>query len=155
MITKTVYLAGPISGLSYDEARNGWRERFAHMLPPHITPCSPMRGKDFLSDQRILSGEPDVYDNVMARSSGIVARDRHDVRTCDAMVACFLGAKDVSIGTCIEFGWADSFHKPIIMVCEKRGNPHIHTMLCHMAAYCVDSLDHAAYLTVKLLTPEV
>ena len=58
---KTVYLAGPITGLTYSAARHGWREHFAEMLPAHILPVSPMRGKDFLRGEKSLKGDPNMY----------------------------------------------------------------------------------------------
>ena len=52
---KTVYLAGPITGLSYGAARQGWREEMKKLLPDHVHPMSPMRGKDFLLDEIALT----------------------------------------------------------------------------------------------------
>ena len=93
--SKTVYLAGPITGLSYSKARNTWRHEIASLLPEHIHPLSPMRNKDFLEDQTVLAGDPGMYpEHALATPSGICTRDRNDVRNCDAMVACFLGATD-------------------------------------------------------------
>lgn len=171
---RKVYLAGPITGLSYGEARHGWREEFARLLPSHIHPHSPMRAKDFLLDQNCLTGDPDMYpDHAIATASGIVTRDRNDIRReCDAMVACFLGAAKASVGTCIEFGWADAFGIPIVMVIESNGmarvpktttdglpgydlvdNPHHHAMLAELAGYRVDTIEEAAHIVTHLLTP--
>ena len=36
MSHKKVYLAGPIAGLSYEEASGGWRKEFPTLLPEHI-----------------------------------------------------------------------------------------------------------------------
>ncbi len=162
--SKTVYLAGPITGLSYSEARNTWRHEIASLLPEHIFPLSPMRNKDFLEDQSVLAGDPNMYpEHSLATPSGIVTRDRNDVRNCDAVVACFLGAMDrVSIGTCLEFGWADAFRKPIVMVIEDGPavaggdvNIHLHAFLTEIAGYRVPTLEEAAHLVTHLLTPGV
>ena len=125
------------------------------LLPDHIHPASPMRAKDFLIDAGVLRGSPDAYhDHIMATSKGITTRDRNDVKTCDAMIACFLGVDRVSIGTCIEFGWADAFRKPIICIMEPV-NVHQHVMIAEMAGYIVETLEEAAALATALLTPEI
>jgi len=77
------------------------------------------------------------------------------------MVACFLGAKQrASIGTAVEFGWADIYRKPIIMVIEEangagQDNIHLHAMLTELAGYRVPTLEEAAHLVTHLLTPGV
>jgi nucleoside 2-deoxyribosyltransferase len=154
---KQVYLAGPITGLSYGVARHGWRQEFADLLSDayHIKLFSPMRGKDFLAKETALDGTPNMYmDNPMATKKGIVARDRYDVKRCDLMVANFLGAEIVSIGTCIEFGWADAFDKPIIMVIDEE-NIHQHAMLDEVSGFIVTTLEEAADIARVLLTPGV
>ena len=174
---KSVYLAGPITGLTYGDARHGWREEFAAMMPAHIIPLSPMRGKDFLMGEKNLKGDPNMYPtNPLARPSGIVARDRNDVRTCDIVVACFLGAGyHASIGTAVEFGWADAYRKPVVMVIEDepsaevtqagvtvhlpspigKRNIHLHAFLTEIAGYRVNNLEEAAQIVKCLLTPGV
>ena len=159
---KTVYLAGPITGLSYHDARHTWRHEFTTLLPEHIHALSPMRAKEFLSQEQVLVGDPDMYpEHQMATPSGIVTRDRNDVHTCDAMVACFLGARQrVSIGTVGECFWADAYRKPIIMVIEEangdgQDNIHLHAMLTELAGYRVPTLEEAAHLVTHLLTPGV
>ena len=159
---KTVYLAGPITGLSYHAARNTWREEFSTLLPEHIHPVSPMRAKEFLSNEQVLAGDPDMYpEHALATPSGIVTRDRNDISNCDAMVACFLGAKQrVSIGTCLEFGWADAYRKPIVMVVEAangegQDNVHLHAFLTEVSGYRVTTIEEAAHIVTHLLTPGV
>lgn len=163
---KTVYLAGPITGLSYDGARNGWRTLFANLVPEHIRCLSPMRAKDFLESEQMLRGDPGMYPHkVLATPKGILERDFNDVRTCDAVVANFLGAERASIGTCCEFGFAYALRKPVVMVIEPgqegligsaRGpNPHFHAFLTEIAGYVVPTLDEAAHIVTHLLTPGV
>lgn len=154
---RTIYLAGPIAGLTYDEARHGWREDFVGRLPDHIRCYSPMRGTEALKDIGVLSANPDSYPrDCISSESGIVTRDRNDVISCDAMVACFLedGGRP-SLGTAIEFGWAQAANRPIIMVAPE-GNPHRdHVMMRRMAGYIVEDLDEAAHVVTHLLTPGV
>ena len=156
--TKHLYLAGPITGISYEDARLGWREEFPKLLQPHIECYSPMRGKDFLKKEMNIGGSPDAMNNMnnaMASPSGILTRDFNDVLTCDAMVANFIGAQRVSIGTCVEFGFAYSLRKPVVMICESKDNPHYHAFLTEIAGYVVSSMKEAAPLVNFLLTPGV
>lgn len=166
---KTIYLAGPISGLSYDQATNGWRRRFEimveHLLGDEdfgfIRCASPMRGKDFLADTEKLGHRPEEmhgYANPMASPSGIVTRDHHDVRTCDVILANFLEAEAVSIGTVLEIGMAFNARKPIIAVVPPGDHPHRHGMLLAMVqanGYIVHSLEEAASILYHLLVPGV
>lgn len=152
---KTVYLAGPISGLSYADARQGWREAFAAMLPPHIFAVSPMRGKDFLKGRRKIKGVSGAYDmHPLATDRGIVTRDENDVRQCDAMVVNFLGADSVSIGTCCEIGMARILRKPVVLIMEPK-NVHNHPFITEFSGYQADTLEDAAHIIGLLLTPGV
>jgi len=175
---KSVYLAGPITGLTYGKARHGWREEFALMLPEHIIPVSPMRDKDTLIGVDEMRGDPYMYLNdALYAPSGVITRDRNDVRTCDVVVACFLGAIDrPSIGTAVEFGWADAYRKPLVMVVEddpnrptvdkdgistlvvnhgKKRNIHLHAFLTEIAGFRTNNLEEAAQIVRCLLTPGV
>jgi nucleoside 2-deoxyribosyltransferase len=153
-VVKKVYLAGPITGLSYGEARHGWREEMKTLLAPGIEAFSPMRGKDHLKHLDKITGDAkSVYaSNPMTTGRGITGRDRFDVMTCDVMVAYFLGAEKASVGTCIEFGWADAFRKPVVRIMETDSakNPHDHLIMNEIATYDVQNLEDAARL-VNLL----
>ena len=154
---KTIYLAGPISGLTHDEARYGWRKDFAEMMPEHIFCSSPMRGKSFLKDHGILGSDQSQYsDHAMSTASGITTRDRNDVVTCDAMVACFLESGGrISGGTFIEYGWADLLRKPIFVI-GLPDDPNVyHLMAEDIRGYHTTTIEEAAHLVAKLLTPGI
>lgn len=145
---KKVYLAGPICGLSYDDCTD-WRG-FAHkwLAEFDIAGVSPMRFKEH------LAGEKDVgshYEEVMSCSRGITTRDRFDTTECDVVLANLLGAKKVSIGTMIEYGWADAARKPIITVIEKEGNPHEHGMVRELTGFRVETLEDGLLVAKKIL----
>lgn len=170
---KRIYLAGPIAGLSYALARHGWREDFyekwaagAHSLVADL--YSPMRGKDFLFGVKNIGHSPGQYDeHPMGTDAGIVTRDMNDVRLCDLMVVHLLGAKEVSRGTMVEYGWASAFGKPIITIIEKDGkvlsegfgyervNPHWYCMVRQLSGYIVHDLDTAVEIAATLLTPGI
>lgn len=153
---KTIYLAGPITGLTHDEARYGWRKTLADLMPSHIHCSSPMRGKEFLKDHGILSSGHDYPDHAMATSEGITTRDYNDVKTCDAMVTCYLESEDrPSLGTAVEYGYAWAHQKPIIAVGPPDEINIRHLMIQRMMGYRVDTLEEAADVLSHLLTPGI
>lgn len=122
-----VYLAGPISGHSYDGVTT-WREEAKIVLSTFgINSYSPMRGKAYLSKEEEIA---DSYsDNTMSSITGINVRDFNDTKTADAILVNFLGCGNkVSIGTVMEIAWARAFQIPIVIVMEK-DNIHQHGML--------------------------
>lgn len=152
---RTVYLAGPITGNSYEEARNGWRSKIVDMFPAHIHCLSPMRGTDSLHSVKNMQATPGAYDyDPISSASGILDRDYNDVLMSDAVIVNLLDTDRVSIGTCVEFGWAHAYRKPVVMVCEE-SDIHWHTMLIEIATYVVPDLEQASHLTTHLLTPGV
>lgn len=161
--TKSIYLAGPITGLSYKDATHGWRAEFPKLLNPHIVCSSPMRHKKYLNTLQVLGldgNSREVYNkNALSTAAGITTRDHNDVYTCDLVVANFLGAKTGSLGTAVEFGWASAYKKPIIMIVEGDfedfKNPHDHMMLNHLAGFRVSTLEEAAVIANTLLTPGI
>ena len=148
---KKLYLAGPISGLTFEGAALGWREQIKPLLP-EFDLFSPMRAKDFLAGEGVLEGSY-AY-NPMSSENGILGRDHNDVFTCDLMIANFLEDEgNKSLGTALEFGWAHAYRKPIIMVAEQDNVHRQHPMLRGASIYVVESLDEAASLAKHLLLP--
>ena len=122
-----VYLAGPITGATYDTATE-WREEARMMLANSgIDGYSPMRGKAYLSTEDKLK---DSYsDHTMSSINGINVRDFNDCKTSDALLVNFLNCGSrVSIGTVMEIAWARAFQIPIVIVMEE-DNVHNHGML--------------------------
>ncbi len=161
-INRSVYLAGPITGDTYEEARYGWRQEFEDMIykynvildPVDRIKCvSPMRGKEHLLDagDGALSAQADSYDVAISTNKAIVTRDYNDVTRTGCMLANLLGVSKVSIGTMVEFGFAHANRKPIIMVMEKDGlNPHDHGFVTEIAGYWVETLEEAAFIVQHL-----
>lgn len=160
-----VYLAGPITGLSFEGATD-WRDEVTDLLLPNIVGVSPMRGKDYLRGYSSIGGSPEDFNamgQAMSTPKAIVTRDRNDVETCDAVIMNLLDATKISIGTMIEVGWADAYRKPLILVIEPEGkqhaggmgvpdtvNPHWHGMVTEIAGYSVTTLEEAAHVAQAL-----
>jgi hypothetical protein len=149
-----VYLAGPITGLSYGEVTD-WRAWVREELGNHdIYGACPMRGKEYLSHIQEMAASPgDKYMqmSVLSTNRGIMTRDRFDALRCDVLLVNFLGAQRVSIGTCMEIAWADSRRTPIVCAMEPEGNPHEHAMILEAVGFRVPSLEGAVHIIKSIL----
>lgn len=154
---KLVYLAGPISGLSFNGAVDWRQEAIEELSDVGIRGLSPMRYKEYLKAEDLII---DSYEEgkdihslapILSSSRGITTRDRWDVSRCDVLLVNLLGAKTVSIGTVMEIAWADAYRKPTILVMEEQGNLHDHSMIRESIGYRVTSMEDAIEVTKALL----
>jgi len=149
-----VYLAGPISGLTYAEGQD-WREYAAANLPKEIRAISPLRCKK--AELNRVGIIRDAYENhPLTSTSGITSRDKFDCMRADAVLFYMVGAKTVSVGTCMEFGWASAARpNPIIItVIEEKGNLHDHPMVRGVTGFRVTTLDEGLKVLEAVLLPE-
>ena len=150
-----VYLAGPITGLNFDEATD-WRHNAQLYLKSHgIEAFSPLRGKQYLKNLKELSANAKDYEgfySVLSSSRGILTRDRWDASTCDLLLVNLLGADRPSIGTIMEIAYADAQRTPIVVAMEAKGNPHEHMMLTQAFDFRVPTLEEALYICTMILS---
>lgn len=143
---KHVYLAGPITGLEFDEAKD-WRDEFIEKLARRgWNGLSPMRDKEEFRIKGKLSA---FFDE----GAAAVDRDLRDIEKSEAVIINFRDAAAVSLGSSAEMGYAYALGRPIIVVVEgdpgewnKRpegANPHHHVFTEYMATAIVSSLDDA------------
>lgn len=140
-----VYLAGPITGLTYDGATD-WRDHAnAELAEFGIKGLSPLRAKEYLRQVGALTGTGEEYAHlgVLSLPRGVTTRDRYDATRCDALLVNLLGAERVSIGTVMEIAWADLCRIPIVVTIEENGNPHEHMMIAEAIGFRVPTLDEA------------
>jgi len=158
MVSKSVYIAGPISGLSYD-ACTKWRDEVSAALrSSNIAALSPLRAKVYLRDTTTIA---DCYNDAdlnggrayinMSTERGITSRDRFDCTSCGVVLVNLLGTSKVSIGTCMEIAWADAHRIPVVLVMEKTGNPHEHAMIRDCISFRVESLTEAVEIVRAIL----
>lgn len=147
-----VYLAGPITGLTY-EGSVEWRDWFAQSLGQNgIAASSPMRCKEALRTVGVLEATCGQHPGHNART--VMTRDRFDATHCDVLLANLLGAERVSIGTCMELAWADLARIPTVVIMEPDGtNPHEHAMITEAIGFRVADLDSALRTVVEILEP--
>ncbi len=131
-----VYLSGPITGLSYEEATK-WRNDVGWMLEmvADISTLDPMRHKEVLSNEPIL--DADVVAKHGIKAMDIFTRDYRDVVGCDVMLVNLTQGID-SIGTVMEFGWARALKKFIILVTTEALEAKMHPFIplsCNLVVY--------------------
>lgn len=153
-MSKVCYLAGPITGESYEGATD-WRAHVAEHLDSNIEVLSPMRHKEYLLHETSIADE---YTTLMSTQRAITARDKFDTQRADIVISNLLGASRVSIGTMIEYGWASgntNKNTLIITVMEKEKNLHDHAMVRELSDWNVDSLEEAIRVANTVLVPGV
>lgn len=122
-MTKYVYLAGPITGVSYGDTMD-WRKTAQGLFVPGIMGISPMRMKEFLSRKRKI-GHSYPEHAIMGAARAICTRDKHDCTHADAVLAYLpksLAEKAgyPSLGTTKELGWASAFSIPTVIVSDDK-----------------------------------
>lgn len=157
-----VYLAGPITGLSYD-ATTDWRAAASKALGAHgILGISPMRCKEFLAGARRIAGS--YEDGALGAAAGIYTRDRHDIRQCDAVLMNLLGVSSPTIGCMIELGWADAFSIPVVLVIEREQDTAAaasefslmlrqHPFVSRIAGYRLPTLEAGLDVVIAVVKP--
>jgi len=144
-----IYLAGPITGLTFDGCTE-WRDQFTELMGDDYRCLSPMRAKDFLQNQKSLAAQG-YSEFTLSTQKAINTRDHFDCTRANLIVMNMLGAKIVSIGTCIEVGWAFQARVPILLIMEKEGNIHDHAMLRECIGWQVETIEEAATIAKAIL----
>lgn len=154
MANMSVYLAGPITGLTYDEA-NDWRNKAREYLAQfNIVAFSPLRGKAYLKNlgELTATAEEEGKAGVLSTPKAIMARDYRDATSCDVLFVNLLGATRVSIGTVMEIAWVYQLHKPIVLVMEP-GNVHEHAMITETLGFRVSTIEEGLAVCASILDP--
>lgn len=138
-----VYLAGPIKGLTSEEAGR-WRGVASYALNPKGLTCiNPMRDKGTEIDEGGL----------LTKARHIYARDYNDVRRCDVVLANFLdipAGHVIGGGTFWEIGLAHAWLKPIV-ICVTEDNPYYHPLPFFSAGFVVETLEDGITAVKSLL----
>lgn len=156
----TVYLSGPITGLSYGESRYGWREYAAQRFEGKIKALSPMRHEGHLAE---ISGEmrEGMTSHHFSAPRVIVEKDFLDIDRSDIMLVHLIEPRGfpeqqvISRGTLVEIGYAAAKGKRIVLVMEKEGNPHASPFVTETAMLWLDDLDEAIAAINSLLSEGV
>lgn len=147
---KTVYLGGPITGLSWEESTRWRLEVGARLMTEGFTVLSPLRSQKLCKGDAEMKASygPDAHPTVTDKA--INRFDLNDIASSDLVFLNFLGSKQVSKGTCVEIGFAYGRGKPIIAVMEA-DNCHRHAMVNDCCAAIFTNLDEAVEYAISLL----
>lgn len=141
-----IYLAGPISGMSYQEVVDRIQDYYIKLDNYEV--LSPMTGKEELRTEKKLKAHG--YDNnPIATNHAIVERDRWSVSRCDVLLADLIGTVDISIGTVMELAWASMLGKHTVVIMEK-DNVHQHAFILEAADIVFDNKSDAINYLHKL-----
>jgi nucleoside 2-deoxyribosyltransferase len=149
---KTVYLAGPISGLTFDGAQD-WRTSAETFLASRgVRGLSPLRGKEYLRALGELSPQcgAEGKAGTLSLPRSIMTRDFYDATRCDVLLVNLLGATRVSIGTVMEIAWGYQVRTPVVLAMEP-GNVHEHAMIAEAYGYRVSTLEEALAISCSIL----
>lgn len=156
-----VYLAGPISDVTYDECMD-WRDYAKKFFKPYgILGVSPMRGKDYFKELMLpdetfndkFDSQLGGYEGLkepMSTAKAIFNRDKWDVWRCDLILAHLTGAPKASIGTVMELSWAHVWNK-LVVATLLPDEVHNHGMLIQTMGIVVETLEEALQVTVLAL----
>jgi len=135
-----VYLAGFISGYSYDDVENDFNSRKWHLERLGYEVLSPMTGKGQLRNEIELKAYD--YSNPVSCNHAIFERDKWMVSNCDIVFANLLNPKHVSIGITMELAWASLLGKHTVVVMEE-SNVHKHAFIIESADIIFNNMGDA------------
>jgi nucleoside 2-deoxyribosyltransferase len=152
---QSVYLAGGIHGLSFEEA-NGWRSRMRFALQScNIGVINPMRGNDWMNNKRNSEciGKPPKTCNRpwLTSAQAILNRDLSDIDRCDAVIMNLTKNDAPKVGTLVELGYAYANKKPIIIFTDDE-RLDWHPFIKGMATMVVPNIETAIQEIESLLS---
>ena len=143
-----VYLAGPIAGCSWNEATY-WRDFAKRTLADYdVETVNPLRCEEYLEGSKKL---PNDTDEPMSTGHAITVRSHWDSVKADVVLANFIDAKSVSIGSCFELAWAWEARIPCVIVLDEL---HDHPFVRESAYAVLNCVDTAIDSVLKLLNKD-
>ncbi len=149
---KTVYLAGPIVGCTYNEA-NDWREYVAGRLHDlsngHVQGVSPLRCEPLMGD-RYTMGNPDPR---FGTAKAIGSKNVFDVHNCDMILAHIPKPPEGqrhSWGTICELAGGYFLNKQVVTVSDC-DIIHNHPVITAMSGWTLRTLDEGIEVIMGIL----
>lgn len=125
-----IYLAGSISGMSYEVVANYFHETAYNLRLIGYHVITPMTGKSELRTDTKLKA--DGYHIPAATNHAIAERDRWMVEQADVVYCNLTMAQIVSIGSVMELAWAQMLGKHTV-VAMQTDNIHRHAFVLEAA----------------------
>lgn len=135
-----IYLAGPITGKSFDEVMSRYKEKTSLLVDFGYEVLSPMTAKGGLKG--VSAFVSTGYAGPVANDHSIFERDRWMVQQADVVLADLSNANTVSIGTTMELAWASMLNKHTVLVMGEN-NPHDHAFIKQAADVRLCSMEEA------------
>ncbi len=101
-----IYLAGQVSGLSYLAVMKR-RSEIAAMFPAHISVLNPLDHQEYLKGVEVITP-------FMGDSDEIIVECFWMINYCDLVLVDLIGATQISVGACVEIGYAMRACIPIV-----------------------------------------
>jgi nucleoside 2-deoxyribosyltransferase len=150
MSKRTVYLAGPILGCTYEEA-NDWRTWVSESLKDYnIMGVSPLRCEPYTAGGTYQMQYDDAR---FGTAKAICSKNIFDTKMCD-MVLAYLPLSEEgytpSYGTVAEIAWAYALGKSVIVVTD---DPAIysHPVISGCASWMLGDLEEAMDVIIGVL----
>ena len=135
-----IYLAGPITGKSFDEVMSRYKEKTAILVDFGYEVLSPMTAKGGLKGVGAFVSTG--YAGPVANDHSIFERDRWMVTQADVVLADLSNAVSISIGTMMELAWASYLNKHTVLVMQ-HGNVHDHAFVKEAADVRFGDMENA------------
>lgn len=139
-----IYLAGPISGKSYDEVCNRLANTSLRLKLMGYEVQNPMTGKGQLRTEKEFVARD--YRHPVATNHAIIERDRWMVKRSDVVFVNLMEAEEKSIGSIMELAWAHDNGVHTVVAMPETG-PHNHAFIIEAA----DILFHDAEEAIQYL----
>lgn len=142
-MTKTIYLCGPMTGLSFNRAEE-WRTKTQKKFEaiPGIQVLNPARNCHVKNDEIYQAVNLDQKRGLNC-DRALRARNLSDIALSSVVFANFLDAERPSLGSIYELGYASALRVPVICVIEDSGNVHEHLMITSGIDYRFNNLPEA------------
>lgn len=137
---RVVYLAGGISGLSYEQASSKRTLATELLTARDWDVLDPLRGKEVLSSLDTID-ESRAMTLLGTTASAITQRDRDDIRRADVVLV--LTGDTPSWGTAFEWEFAYSLGKPIVVVASEDAPCRVHPWCQVMTSYFAGTVEEA------------
>ena len=152
-----VYLAGPISGKSYEEAVENFEPKISVLKGMGYEVYYPFLEREYLRNERTLRAEG--YENPVSTNRAIFSRDRWMLARADIILADLLSATEVSIGTMFELAWAKELGLHTIVLVPEGKHVHNHAFVREATDVCFHSvseaLDYLSHLAGDMLQTQL
>jgi len=149
-MSKTVYVAGPITGLNLDEAYIHFHNRAAQLKEMGFDVLHPMLGKEHLLG--LGTAKAKGYEDPLSNDRSIFGRDQWMVAQADVLFADVTGATSRSLGTTFEIAWAyKQPHTLVVLAGLTEEHCMDHAFIRQAADHIFPSYEDAAEFLPSLL----